>query len=188
MNPLYKEVFFKSTTDFSDNSLIQNNSTSKNDISYDSNFNDKNIGVNAINSAAALHSKFNYKPSWGWEHTPHFVNLTPIVKGLTSTLDALEINVGQNNNSPNENQKTEPSFSNNSYENIKITYDALTPITQKPIEIVAIREALLNTKNAAQKKLVHLEHFQAENTRGVNFKARVKNLLKDFGFKDDNLM
>ncbi|MDX1900888.1 MAG: VCBS domain-containing protein, partial [Gammaproteobacteria bacterium] len=33
--------------------------------------------------------RYQYQPSWGWEHTPDFVNLTPIVSGLSTTVNVL---------------------------------------------------------------------------------------------------
>ena len=59
---------------YSDSSYIQLNRSNANSLT----------SYYSADPVAVLLAKYSHQPSWGWEHAPDFVNLPPIVKGLSS--------------------------------------------------------------------------------------------------------
>jgi hypothetical protein len=175
ISSLNPQVFF-------DGSTILSNSTFINAITGDSSGAHASAGF--VDSTHTSSNKNNYVASWGWEHTPAFINLVPIVEGLTNTLNTLEATQNVQHDSSGlgvlVGKISQSSISSevNVVGEQKVVASANVPLAEK------LQKELLASKqvNNMHAKLDQA-HKEMYATR-MNFEQRVKALLQDFGFFD----
>ena len=69
------------------------------DLSSDGGVKNAGVGMsrgNVINLGSVAVAKYAYVPNWGWSHAPSFINLTPIVTGLRTTVTGFVANEAVN--------------------------------------------------------------------------------------------
>ena len=149
-------------------------------------------GPHIIDPVAVMLGKFNHMPSWGWEHTPDFVNLNPIVEGLTGVLNSLNKSIAETtkvnvDTSPNKVQNKaslslpELNADSNSAKSSESKDQALT--IRDKIKMAMANQDSVNKEFETNKTLV--ASLDRENAhKPATFKEKVRALLKDFGIKD----
>jgi hypothetical protein len=160
------------------------------------NFNNSAKGVtnnafSVIENKAYVSQQYNGATNWGWGHTPSFVNLVPIVQGLSSTLNALQIQESSLGASSLTNGASEITIKKpniEEYNNTDSQTDEETAAQEQnnqnseKLPIAQIR----TNKNAADNS----KHLLADKDqyqpiiKNKTFESRIKELLNDFGLGD----
>ncbi|MDR3491538.1 MAG: hypothetical protein P4M12_05760, partial [Gammaproteobacteria bacterium] len=151
---------------YADSSYAQTARSSANSAEY--------VNKNPIKTLLA---SSDHIPSWGWENTPGFIELTPIVRGLSATISTLQENqmsrvselqsltyrVGETNNSSSYQQQA---------------FNVISKVNIKDETKIA-----LNTDAKSE----YIEKQNIKLAKNQTFKDRVKKLLDDFGLGDDDV-
>ncbi len=155
----------------------------------DVNKNASTIAKGIIDSRAPLVAKSNVVGSWGWYHMPEFVDLNPIVKGLSQTVDVLIKN--DNGADPVGARNVLNTFSTKpiSYADYQVSQRSSTDTTKESTKVseLNVLNALNTTTNSAEKtasivkEVIESKQASAGKT---TFQAKIKNLLKDFGIDE----
>jgi len=135
-------------------------------------------------------SRYNVPASWGWYNLPEFVDLNPIVRGLSQTVNNLIKN--DNGGDPIGTRNVLNTFSTKpiSFADYQMNQPLSTvsaPIdSEKVSELDAINA--LNTSSNTADQTANIVKDVLESKQNVaekpNFQAKIKNLLKDFGIDD----
>jgi hypothetical protein len=142
------------------------------------------------NSVVTLLAANAHIPSWGWENSPGFIELTPIVRGLSETDITLTAAVqGKVDElvqfgyeaivSPNATGNSVANFNTDS-----MSYEFLNQSLQ-PTDSVTTEDEKEKVTAKNNAKGDYAEKQATKIARNQEFKQRVKDLLRDFGFISD---
>jgi hypothetical protein len=204
LNPLRIQPFFNGNAMMSNNSFADaltgtTNSASESIYSSSSANYSSNGRAESLDMVKGLFRRNDSIPSWGWANVPAFINLTPIVSGLTVAITTLQIQeeitlgideIGSNSVMENENgplaglgNKAKPvatpevkavdAVASISPEKIKQAFDA------QKVEPIKTAKAANGTGPKVASEFDSTRN--AAYAQKMNFEQRVKALLRDFG-------